>query len=321
MKKNKLFAITTGDAKGIGLEVTVKALLKFKTPKNSNFVIYTSKKNQIQLFNKLDKLYSLKFFESENIFLDHLKYPIIINSKRPLLYIVFSSHRPAAWVESAAKLCMSNVYSGMITAPLSKQETFKLGHHELGHTEILKRVSGVKNLFMFFRGKYFNTLLVTGHIPVSSISKSVSIQLSAAAEEALRLVGTMMDMRPIAVLGLNPHAGDKGLIGKEELRINSILSKTTNPRKFSRTLVPDVAFQKSNWKKYSLYLSMYHDQGLIPFKMIHGFKATHITLGLPFIRTSVDHGTGFDIYGKNIADPTSMIYAIKSCIQLSSKKG
>lgn len=321
MKKNKLIAITTGDHKGIGLEVTIKALLKAKYADDYCFVLYTSKKNQTELIPLLKKKYILTIFSSEDEFLESLKYPSITVIKKARIFIILSSKRPSSWVASAAQLCLKNIYCGMVTAPMSKQESFKLGYGDLGHTDILRRISGVKDLFMFFRGEKFSTLLVSGHIPIDKINSSIFKHIKAACSEAIKISSFFDDARPIAVLGINPHAGDRGLIGHSDLKLAEIIKKVPSSRRFSPPLVPDVAFQKQYWQKYSLYMAMFHDQGLIPFKMAHGFKATHITLGLPFIRTSVDHGTGFDIYGKNIADPSSMIYAIKSCIQLSKKRG
>ena len=126
--------------------------------------------------------------------------------------------------------------------------------------------------------------------------------------------------RPIGVLGLNPHAGDSGLIGKEEADIiTPVLEKLRGEKvPVEGPLVPDSAFTPSLRERYSLYLALYHDQGLIPFKAIHGQNGVHITWGLPFVRTSVDHGTAFDIAGQGKADSTSMRLAIEWAIKLCS---
>ena len=114
-------------------------------------------------------------------------------------------------------------------------------------------------------------------------------------------------------MGLNPHAGEKGIIGNCEADLFRKL-----PSAFSGPLVPDAAFLKKNWKTYSLYLCLYHDQGLIPFKLVHGQDSgVHITLGLPFLRTSVDHGTAEDIFNKNVANHASMLEAIQLNLQLA----
>jgi 4-hydroxythreonine-4-phosphate dehydrogenase len=123
---------------------------------------------------------------------------------------------------------------------------------------------------------------------------------------------------PIGLLGLNPHAGDSGLIGQEEQTVISKAMKQLFELGIPVVgpLVPDAAFQKENWGKYSTFVACYHDQGLIPFKSIHGFDSgVHLTLGLSLKRTSVDHGTAKDIFGKNKANPGSMVSALRWAIK------
>jgi 4-hydroxythreonine-4-phosphate dehydrogenase len=126
--------------------------------------------------------------------------------------------------------------------------------------------------------------------------------------------------RPLALLGLNPHAGEEGIIGDTEKKIHHSVIESARERgvKIEGPLVPDAAFFEKNWSEYSVYIANYHDQGLIPFKMIHGQESgIHLTMGLPFVRTSVDHGTAKDIFGKNKADASSMTLAIEWAIRLS----
>jgi 4-hydroxythreonine-4-phosphate dehydrogenase len=180
---------------------------------------------------------------------------------------------------------------------------------------------------MTFIGDKFNVMLATGHIPLSQLSSKFS---ASNLEEAIRAAGGFVRLlrklekrktptKPIGVLGLNPHAGDTGIIGTED---DSIVKPTLN--RFGDSdillegpLVPDSAFTPPSWSKYSLYLALYHDQGLIPFKTVHGQNGVHLTWGLPFIRTSVDHGTAFDIAGKDKADATSMRLAVEWAIRLA----
>ena len=126
----------------------------------------------------------------------------------------------------------------------------------------------------------------------------------------------------MALVGLNPHAGEKGLIGKfESENLKPVLTQIKKKHSVEGPLVPDAAFFDDNWKKYSTYVCLYHDQGLIPFKMVHGQDSgVHLTLGLPFIRTSVDHGTAKNIFGKNKANPNSMIEAVDWAIKLAKRK-
>jgi 4-hydroxythreonine-4-phosphate dehydrogenase len=180
---------------------------------------------------------------------------------------------------------------------------------------------------MGFVGKSFNVVLATGHIPVSHISQAVNepalLGALNAAKQMQSLLPKSQGKRPIALLGLNPHSGDGGLIGKEEVELfprvlegaKSLGIEVLGP------LVPDAAFNEKNWRRFSTYVACYHDQGLIPFKTVHGFNSgVHLTLGLPIKRTSVDHGTAKDIFGKNIANPNSMIEAIRWAIDWPDSK-
>jgi len=142
--------------------------------------------------------------------------------------------------------------------------------------------------------------------------------LEIALNQALKLRKILkkpLQKLPVALVGLNPHAGESGLLGSEEISTFQPLLKKL--KEVVGPLPPDTAFLKQNWNKFSVFVCPYHDQGLIPFKMIHGTQGFHLTFGLTFVRTSVDHGTAFDIYGKNKADGSSMLDAIKACIAMS----
>ena len=144
-----------------------------------------------------------------------------------------------------------------------------------------------------------------------------------AADELRKVLDKKQMSRPIAILGLNPHAGEQGLIGSVENRIHAKVLETAAEEKLNvdGPLVPDAAFFPKNWSKYSVFVANYHDQGLIPFKMTHGQESgVQVTMGLPFVRTSVDHGTAKDIFGKNKADPRSMLQALEWAIRLKKNK-
>ena len=167
---------------------------------------------------------------------------------------------------------------------------------------------------MGFVGKDFHVLLATDHIPISSVQRVLEQKkhLSAVANGCREFSKLFKSKGDICVLGLNPHAGEKGILGSFEKKFYSKKRKG-----FTVPLSPDAAFLKTNWKKFKFYLAQYHDQGLIPFKMHHGQdNGVHITIGLPFLRTSVDHGTAKEIYNKNRANPASMIQAIQLNIKL-----
>ena len=309
--------ITTGDTTGIGLEVTAKALRKIGPKANVQFLLWRSNQAPASYLKRIDSSFKRLTVKT---------WPEALSAKpdsSKFLIDIASNHSPADWVEQSAKAGAFGHVDALATAPISKQTIIDAGYKDLGHTEMLKRVTGARNVFMTFVGKHFSVLIVTGHVPVVEAAKSISKDgLEAAvraAKEVLPWLPTKKLKLPIGVVGLNPHSGEGGLIGPDEAEIFVPVLEKLKKEKFNveGPLVPDVAFQKQNQERFSIYVSPYHDQGLIPFKMAHGFAGVHITSGLPFVRTSVDHGTAKDIFGKNKADPMSMIESIKWAINLS----
>ena len=194
------------------------------------------------------------------------------------------------------------------------------GRSDIGHTEVLARLSGVEHLFMGFVGQHFSVVLVTGHMPLKQATQALSPKLfNSAIAAALRLRDVLpraQQKRPLGLVGVNPHAGENGMLGQEEIW----MKKLTN-RNVQGPLVPDAAFLPQNWQRHSVYVVPFHDQGLIPFKLVHGFEGgVHLTLNLPFVRTSVDHGTAKDIFGLGKANPGSMKDAITTAIRLLREK-
>lgn len=314
MSKLKI-ALTTGDTDGIGFEVTAKALAKLGSQKNVQFFLFRAGSVDNRYLKLLDKKFT-------RITVDNLEEGLKIEGT--YLVDIASDLTPAHWVEIAAKACLKKQLSGMATAPISKTLIKEAGFKDLGHTDILKRVAKVKHVNMGFAGKEFNVVLATGHLPISQISKHLSFSIVAEALLRANLLRESLPAserkKPIGILGLNPHAGEQGMIGSDEQLIFPNLSSFAKEKKIpiEGPLVPDAAFFPQNWKKYSVYLAMYHDQGLIPFKMIHGQDSgVHISLGIPFVRTSVDHGTAKDIFGLNKANASSMMDAITWSIKLA----
>lgn len=311
-------ALTTGDVDGIGLEVTAKALHHLGPQKNVQFFLFRSPSvasRELRLIDqKFQRVTVSSFAEALNV------------RTSPLVDVV-SDLSPAHWVETAGKACLTGDLQAMATAPLSKTSIKNAGFQDLGHTDILKRISKSKSVHMGFIGQNFNVVLATAHIPHKNVSDNLT---KRRLKEALMNANALREMLPgsqkklpIGILGLNPHAGEKGLIGQEELQLFPDLLSFAKANKIpvEGPLVPDAAFFPENWRRFSVYLALYHDQGLIPFKMIHGQDSgVHISLGVPLIRTSVDHGTAKDIFGKNKANPHSMIDAIRWAIKLARLK-
>ncbi len=315
---NVRIAITTGDTDGIGFEVAAKALYRMGPHSKAQYFLWRHDKAAQQYLKLIDKRW-------DRITVDTLEDALKIQG--PYLIDISSDLPPAAWVEKSAKACFSGRLQGLATGPLSKTAILQAGFKDIGHTDILKRVSKAQQVNMGFAGPKFNVVLATGHIGVAQVAKKLTFDVLAKsllnAERLRRSLPAAQGKKPIAILGLNPHAGEQGLIGSEEgLLFPKILSfAKKNGIPVDGPLVPDAAFLPQAWRRYSLYLALYHDQGLIPFKMIHGQDSgVHISLGIPFVRTSVDHGTAKDIFGKNRANPNSMSDAIRWAVKLARQK-
>lgn len=317
MKKPLRIAITTGDVDGIGTEVTAKALAKIRPKPGVSFLLWRSPLCPPRYLSLIDRHFRRitvnSWPEALKVSPDSHKEIVDINSNLP----------PPIWVETTAQAAHFGHIDGMVTAPLSKTAIAAAGLSDIGHTDILKRVSKTKELFMGFIGDEFNVLLATGHIPVDEVTSHLTpsrLEKAIRAADRLRSVLDKKEAsRPLALVGLNPHAGEEGLIGDAEKKVyRPVLERLREDgMEISGPLVPDAAFFRKNWSEYSVYVASYHDQGLIPFKMIHGQESgIHVTMGLPFVRTSVDHGTAKDIFGKNKADASSMTLAIEWAIRL-----
>ena len=310
----KLIHITTGDPDGIGLEVALKALNKIRRVKGVQFVLWRSNcapKDMFHLLNKQFKIVTVK----ELKFLKELK-----KTEENVLWDLALPEQPTQWVAQAGALCLKNPHAqALVTGPLSKTQMQKEGFKERGHTALLKKISKVPHVYMCFLGDDFNVTLLTGHTPLKKIQWS--------EKDLDHCIKLCLDVHPslvradqtIGVLGLNPHAGEEGLLGTEDIALKRALCKWMGL--VEGPLIPDVAFFKENWTRFFMYICMYHDQGLIPFKMVHGRKSFQVSLGLPFMRVSVSHGTAKDIYGQNKADLASMRRAILWAIRsLTGKK-
>ena len=314
-------AITTGDSDGVGPEIATKALCKIGPKRNVQFVLWRSKKFPKKYLNRIDRVFNRTTVPSwsatQKIDMDYHKTLVDIES-----YLA-----PAKWVEEMGKAGSQNKIDGLVTAPLSKAGIVQAGMKDIGHTEILRRTCKVKNLYMTFLGKRFNVVLLTGH---TSIKKAYDDINSELLEDCIRKTASALDIlsasdrkKPIGVVGLSPHAGEEGVIDKKEKDVYWPLIKKLRKKKVSLSdpLVPDVCFQEKYWKQHSFYIASYHDQGLIPFKMAHSaMPGVQISLGLPFVRTSVAHGTAKDIFGKEKADETSMVNAIEIAMKLIKSK-
>ncbi len=223
-------------------------------------------------------------------------------------------------VTAAAKAVINGEYDALVTAPINKESVNLAGYKIAGHTEYLAELCGGVNVAMMLACKKLKVVVATTHISIKDVPKALSAEKLVSK---LKLISSslkkMTGRKPkIAVCGLNPHASDGGLFGDEEERV--IAPAIANARRFGvRATGPypaDTLFTQRSIKTFDIALAMYHDQGLIPVKLLGFGETVNVTLGLPFLRVSVDHGTAFDIAGKNRADAGSMAYAIRTAFDI-----
>jgi 4-hydroxythreonine-4-phosphate dehydrogenase len=271
--------ITLGDVAGIGPEIVAKALAS----------------------RKLDKRFD---------------YEVIGNPK--------TKRRADAidWIIQGAERCLAGELAGLVTAPISKQLLRDAGYPFEGHTELLAHVARTRRFAMMLVGGPLRVSLATIHVPLAKVPRMLSKRrIIEVIELSHDLCKRLAIRRPkIGVAGLNPHAGEGGLLGHEEQRIIAPAVRRA-VRKGIRAVGPlpaDTLFHKAYHGEFDAVVAMYHDQGLAPLKMIAFDTGVNLTLGLPFVRTSPDHGTAFDIAGKGIAKPDSMIAAINLAARLAA---
>ena len=330
MTRKPLIAITMGDPSGIGPEVVSKALQRPGVyERMSPFVIGTVK--EMQAANRLTGSPArVKSIASpaeavarpdvvEVLNLDGYEdtdFPTGENS-------VDAGRASYAWVERAARLCIDGAVDAMATAPVNKESWQMSGSPDLGHQEVFRRLTG---------SDYVATMLVSGELRCMHLSthKSLSEACDYVTTEnvlrAVRLTNEHFAMwgfpaPRIAVAGLNPHASDNGLIGREELDEIAPAVEAARSEGIDATgpHPSDSVFNKAIAGEFDVVVVMYHDQGHIAIK-VHGFEESiSVNLGIPFIRTSVDHGTAFDIAGKNVADETGMVEALDMAALLATR--
>ncbi len=231
----------------------------------------------------------------------------------------------AEYIEASVGLCQAGELDAITTAPINKKSLHLGGYPFPGHTEFLAHLTHCDDFAMTFISPLLRVALLTTHVPLAQVSSYVK---KAELERLIRLVDREFKRfgfeRPrIAVAALNPHGAEGGLFGVEELAemIPAIESCRLNDGiEVSGPHSGDTVFLRASRGEFDIVLSCYHDQGLIPIKCLSFGEAVNVTLGLPFIRTSVDHGTAFDIAGQGIADHSSMVAAIKLAIELTQRR-
>jgi 4-hydroxythreonine-4-phosphate dehydrogenase len=215
----------------------------------------------------------------------------------------------------AIDLAMEGAVDAVVTAPINKESLQLAGHIYPGHTEILAERTETEETVMMLAAGSMRVLHVTTHIPISQVSGAISteriVRVLELGDDALKKMGIRKPL--FAVAGLNPHAGEGGIFGDDEKLIIAPAVELAIDRgiRVEGPVPPDVVFLKMHRGKYDAIVAMYHDQGHIPLKLLAFESGVNVSLGLPIIRTSVDHGTAFDIAGKGLADPGSLVEALR----------
>jgi len=288
-----LIGITLGDCAGIGPEIVELALKSRRIPDSTEYVVIGRQPNC-----------------------------------KPGEPTTETARAAAAALEEAVTLARRGELNAIVTGPIHKARMYEVGFRFLGQTEFFAERCGVQNFAMCLTGGKLTVALVTAHIPLRKVPRALKqseiVRVGLLLEKFLR-AGANTAPR-IAVAGLNPHAGESGKLGLEEIEIISpaiaaLKSQIRNPKsEITGPHSPDTVFHRAIEGEFDAVLCMYHDQGLIPLKL-HAFRSgVNVTLGLPFPRTSPDHGTAFEIAGKDIAQPDSMIAAINLAVELAGEK-
>jgi len=322
--------LSVGDESGIGPEIILKALHSKEIPENIHFILVGSRKNLQNTYKKLRALGLENLINPDNLEIHDLKISSSADESK-------SSYGNSSfyYLTEAIKIVKQYSNSALVTGPICKKSWSLAGHDFSGQTEVLAKACGVKNVGMLFTAKSpitgwrFNTLLATTHISLSEVPKRLTTELIHFKLDLFKkFCSTYIEKPTLKVAGLNPHAGEEGILGSEEKDwLNNALitwHKKNRDIKLIGPVSPDSCWNSSAkaWRykdaeKHDGILAMYHDQGLIPMKVIAFNYSVNTTIGLPFIRTSPDHGTGFDIAGKGIAQSQSMVEAIKTAIEIT----
>jgi len=303
--------ITIGDINGIGPEIILKAL------KHASFI----SKYDITVVSPFSVLSYYAKLCRINLLLDNFNVLPVATEKVKIhtgKITEESGYVSGLAIDTAIQYALMGEYDAIVTAPINKKSLNLGGYNYAGHTEMLTDLSNAKDTCMVMLSDKFNIGFATTHPPIKDIAGLITKKLLAGKMETCysSLKKDLGYKNPsMGVLGLNPHAGDSGLIGDEETKIITPVIKSAAKKhkdfKVSGPFSPDAYFASGKYKNFDMTFAMYHDQGFIPFKMLAGHYGTNFTAGLSFIRTSPDHGTAFDIAGKNLASEVSLMEAIK----------
>ncbi|MFU2122075.1 4-hydroxythreonine-4-phosphate dehydrogenase PdxA [Gallibacterium anatis] len=326
-----VLGITMGDAAGIGAEIIVKSLADKHLYEIAQPIVIGDKK---MMQRALDLLQSpLKINVVENLDNLNTKYGTIdlIDLDNVSADLPYSQVDPRAgkaayeYVEKAVQYAMANKVQAVVTAPLNKEALHAGGKMFPGHTEILAQLSGTKDYSMMLVSEKLRVIHVTTHVQLRKacdlVKKERVLTVIKLADENAKMLGFKQPR--VAVAGLNPHSGENGMFGDEDRKeiVPAVEAAKQLGINASGPIPPDTVFHRAaNLNEFDIVVVMYHDQGHIPIKLLGFDTGVNVTVGLPFIRTSVDHGTAFPIAGKGIADSKSMTESLYLAAQMAQIK-
>lgn len=318
--------ITLGDLNGIGPEVALKAVYRRRWPAGIQFVFvghHGALAAQARRFGlpvppagDLSAPPRARAFAWDPL-PESLRW-------RPGTLDPALSAAAAGWIVAGADACLHGELQALVTAPISKEGFHRAGVNVPGHTELLADLCGTRRFAMMLFGGPLRVVLATRHVPLSAVPRLLTKDV---VEDAVRITAEALPWlgarrARVAVCGLNPHAGEGGDIGREDLDVIAPVVRRLQRRglKVAGPLPGDTVFHDAASGAYDAVVAMYHDQGLAPLKLIAFDSGVNVTLGLPIVRTSPDHGTAFDLAGRNRARPDSMAEAVRWAIRLAGRR-
>jgi 4-hydroxythreonine-4-phosphate dehydrogenase len=325
-------AITLGDPAGIGPEVIVKALADPVLRHKARYIIYGMNEllhyaadiAEFDVFWWRDQFNGrLRSYPQDVVVVDYDQYSMLGSAIRSPSKM--GGEASMRFCNDAIDAANKKIVDAVVTAPIAKESWKLAGYNYPGHTELFAQRTGARRFTMMFTGGPLKVALATVHIPLMGLWGKLNIGAVFQPIELLHqaMVEWFDVPKPrIAVCGVNPHASENGQFGDEEERIiaPAILMAREQGIDVTGPYPPDTVFMRARDKHFDAVVAMYHDQGLIPVKLLAFDEAVNVTLGLPIIRTSPDHGTAFDIVGRNRANPGSMRAAIELAIDLAVKR-
>ena len=315
MKKfSKKIAITTGDPNGIGAEITIKALKMMDLPKENILII--SNRAVLDFYGELDKNYEI------------VEIPFEQNKIIPGKLSADCGEFSFKSLKKACDMAKNKEISAVVTAPVSKEALHLAGHNFNGQTEILQEflANAEQKAEMLFVARDFRVLLLTRHVAIKDLKLNKEKIINQIKNLDIFFKNTLNIKNPkFALCSFNPHAGEGGVLGQEEIKTLTPAAKELKASGINITepLPADILFIKASKpylseekNPYDCYIATYHDQGLIPIKTLASDKTVNMTIGLNVVRTSPAHGTAFDIASKNVASESSMVEAIEQVLSL-----